>query len=299
MMTHIYIRLGDWQKAVDWNTVSADSAWELCVQTGEINLHYTHALDYLAYSYLQMGQDDAAAEILATAEELQPPYSVTNRDASAYAFAALPARIALERREWEAAASLQPRRPATFPWEPSHDAYVAITHFSRAIGMTRSGKHGAATSDIKTLGDIRRRISASNPYWAEQVEIQHLAARAWQQYASGDVDTGLETMAAAADLEESTEKHAVTPGEVLPAAELYGDMLLDVGRHEAALAAYRRALARSPKRFNSVFGAGQAADGMGDAATARRYFEELLSIASGSEKHRPAVAVAREYLERA
>ena len=296
MMTHIYTRLGLWDKAVEWNTISADTAWELCVQTGEINLHYTHALDYLAYANLQMANDDAVVDILQTAQELQPPYSETNRDASAYAFAALPARFALERQDWSAAAALQPRRPESFPWEPGHDSYVAITYFSRAIGLARSGRPEEASGDIQMLGEIEARIRDTNPYWAKQVEIQEAAARAWQAYAMGDESNALERMADSAALEASTRKHAVTPGEVLPAAELYGDMLAESGQFADALAAYRSALQRSPRRFNSVIGAARAAKALGDKPMAAEYYAQITAIASDRSKNRKAVEEARTYL---
>lgn len=289
MMTHIYTRLGDWPKAVEWNRVSAQAAWALCVAAGEINLHYTHALDYLAYAHLQMGEDAEVLEILQTAEALQPPYSETNRDASAYAFAAIPARYALERRDWRAAAQLEPRTPSTFPWEEGHDAYVAVTHFARAIGSARLGRPADMDAEIAQLREIRDRLRESKPYWAQQVAIQESAARAWRAFAADDRDAALLMMQQAAQEESLTQKHAVTPGEVLPAAELYGDMLMQVGRYGEALAAYRTALARSPKRLNSLYGAGRAALGAGDVETAATYFSELENMAGASEPTRPAL----------
>ena len=297
MMTHIYTRLGDWQKAIDWNTISAETAWAICVETGEINLHYTHALDYLAYAYLQKGEDGAMLEILQTAEALQPPYSKTNRHASAYAFAALPARYALERRDWTAAAALEPRMPSTFPWETAHDPYVAITHFTRAIGFARLGKPAEADADIAALDDLRASIAPASPYWAQQVAIQAATARAWQTYATGSADVALEQMRDAADMEASTEKHALTPGEVLPAAELYGDMLLETGNFAQALSAYRTALRRSPHRYNSLYGAAKAALGEGDEETATTYYAALIDIAGDASEQRTSTREAQDFLK--
>ncbi len=288
MMTHIYTRLGQWEKAIEWNTISADEAWALCLQSGEINVHYTHALDYLAYAYLQKGEDHEVLQILETAEELQPPYSETNRDASAYAFAALPARYALERRDWEAAARLKPRTPSSFPWEKAHDPFVAITHFARALAMSHLGRPDDATSDIEALRSLRASVEPKSAYWAKQIEIQETSVLAWQAYARGDVESALEIMQQAATLEASTDKNGITPGEVLPAAELFGEMLLDTGRYEEALAAYRSALRRAPRRLNSLYGAGKAAIGADNETAARAYFEEFLSISSdaGQSRHR-------------
>lgn len=297
MMTHIYTRLGQWEKAVEWNTISADAAWEMCLQYGEVNVHYTHALDYLAYAYLQTGEDREAGQILKSAEQLQPPYSETSRSATAYAFAALPARYALERRDWEAAAQLEPRQPSSFPWEKAHDPYVAITHFARALAMSNLGRPDDATADIDALRELRISVASKDPYWAQQIEIQELSAQAWQDFSRGDVESAIEVMQQAAALEASTDKHAVTPGEVLPAAELYGDMLLEAGRYEQALAAYRSALQRAPLRLNSLYGAGKAAVGVGDDAMARAYFVELLSITSGAEEPRSRVKEIRAFMK--
>lgn len=297
MMTHIYTRLGQWDKAIEWNTISADAAWALCLQYGEINTHYTHALDYLAYAHLQAGEDHAVGQILQNAEQLQPPYSETSRDGSAYAFSALPARYALERRDWEAAARLQPRVPDSFPWEAAHDPYVAITHFARAVALSMLGRPDNATSDIEALGLLRASVAPKDAYWARQIEVQEISAQAWQAYSRGDVELAFKTMQQAAALEASTDKHAVTPGEVLPAAELYGDMLLAAGRFEEALAAYRSALRRAPRRFNSLYGAGKAAIGAGDEATARSYFGELLSITSKVEEPRDRITEVRAFMK--
>jgi tetratricopeptide (TPR) repeat protein len=228
---------------------------------------------------------------------LQPPYSETNRDASAYAFAALPARFALERRDWESAAQLKPRTPATFPWEKAHDPYVAITHFARALAVSRLGRPDDASADIETLESLRASVASANPYWAKQIEIQETAARAWQAQARGDVKLALDLMRQASALEASTEKHAVTPGEVLPAAELLGDLLFETGRFEEALEAYRSALQRAPGRYNSLFGAGQSARVTGDTSTAAAYFNELLLIADNAENRRRDIDDVRSFLK--
>jgi tetratricopeptide (TPR) repeat protein len=297
MMTHIYTRLGQWRKAIEWNTIAADTAWAMCLQYGEINLHYTHALDYLAYAYLQTGEDREVRQILQSAEQLQPPYGETNRNASAYAFAALPARYALERRDWKAAAQLKPRMPGSFPWEQAYDPYVAITHFARALAMSNLGRPDDATSDIEALRSLRSSVAPVSAYWAQQIEIQEMSALAWQTFSRGELELAFETMQQAAALEASTDKHALTPGEVLPAAELYGDMLLEAGRYEEALTAYRSALQRAPRRYNSLYGAGKAAIGAGDEVTARAYYGELLSIAGSAEDPRNRTNEIRAFMK--
>jgi predicted negative regulator of RcsB-dependent stress response len=84
------------------------------------------------------------------------------------------------------------------------------------------------------------------------VRIQRLAAGAWVALAAGDTTDALRQAAAAADLDDTVEKHPVTPGAVRPARELYGDLLAEVGRPAEARAAYELALARQPGRARSV-----------------------------------------------
>jgi hypothetical protein len=298
MMTHIYTRLGIWDKAIEWNRRSADAAWELCMSNGEIFTHYQHALDYLAYAHLQRAEDEEVLGIVGKAEALQPPFNEINRDAAAYAFAALPARYALERRDWKAAAALEPRAPARFPWTEEHDAYVAITHFARAIGNARLGDIRAAQADVAVLGSLGRKISPRSSYWSQQVEIQRLAAQAWVLHLQGDGESGLAHMREAAELEATTEKSPASPGEVLPAIELLGDMLFEQGKYADALKAYEASLLRAPRRFNSVFGAGRAAEELGDRGAAESHYAALLSLVADTASARPALEKAAKYLDR-
>lgn len=297
MMTHTYTRLGQWDKSIEWNMISSETALAICIERGEINNHYTHALDYLAYAQLQKGNDEAAAQILNDINALKGPYSDLNRSSFAYAFSALPARVALEQRNWNAAAKLQVKIPQDFPWEKGHDPYIAITHFARAIALSKLGQFNEAAKEIDTLFALRLNMAQTNPYWAKQVEIQEISARAWQRYAQGNIAEGLTLMQNAAALEATTEKHAVTPGEVWPAAEMYGDMLLEGGHDAEALNAYRVALIRAPGRYNSLYGAAKAAVNLNDVATAKIYFSKLLANVVKTTTPRPATIEARDFME--
>ncbi len=292
MPTHTFTRLGLWDESIEYNRRSADAALKHPV--GEAtSLHYFHALDYLAYAHLQKAQDDQALEVLAELEAVEPPYQP--HVASAYAFAAIPARIALERHDWAAAADLEPREPEAYPWDNA-PAMVAITYFARALGAARSGQFEQARQDLDVLADLEMRVSAASPYWGTQVEIQRLSAQAWLQFEQGSRDQGLETMRSAAQMEAETEKHPVTPGEVLPARELLADMLLELERPEDALAEYQAALERSPNRFNSLYGAGRAAEMAGDEAAATRYYEKLVEVTTDADTERERLKHARSYL---
>ena len=204
-----------------------------------------------------------------------------------YALAVSPARYAIERGDWKAAAELQVR--------PSPLAHVqAITHFARALGAARSGDPAAAKADIAKLVELRDKLrEAKDAYWSEQVDIQAQVASAWVLYAEGKHDDALKAMSAAADAEDKTEKHPVTPGVPKPARELYGVMLLERGMAKEALAAFEATLKKEPNRLGAYVGAARAAEKSGDKAKAREYYEKIVAIAGGADKTRTEVADAR------
>jgi tetratricopeptide (TPR) repeat protein len=296
MMTHIYTRLGDWQQSITWNRKSADAAWALCLELGEVTSHYQHALDYLAYAHLQLGADSAALAVVSDMAQLQGPFTAGNRAAAAYAFAALPARYHLERHDWQAAAELVPRSPSAFPWSDADAPYVAISHFARALGMAHSEAFPAAEVEVSVLKDLAGTMRESDPYWANQIDIQVTAVQGWIEYLRGQQELGLATLRSASAMEQATQKSPVTPGEVLPATELLADMLLDAGLVAEALAAYELSLQRSPNRLNSLFGAASAAAQMGVHERAEEMFMAV-SESLGHDHERPAMAATvKEYL---
>ena len=293
MPTHIFTRIGAWEDSIAWNKRSAAAALANPV-AGAVSIHYLHALDYLAYSYLQRGQDDEAAKVRATLQSLQSP--VQTEMASAYAFAAIPARVVLERQNWAEAAALEPRSPKSFPWM-NYPAVEAITHFARALGAARSGRGESARQSLASLAELRDRAAATNAYWGTQVEIQRLSAAAWLTFAEGKRAEALATMRQAADLESSTEKHPVTPGEVLPARELLADMLLEMRDYAAARKEYAATLERSPNRFNSVWGIARSAELARDEAAATEFYRKLLGLSVSSETRPKRLRDADRYLQ--
>ncbi len=274
MPAHIFTRLGLWPESIEMNRRSADAALKHPAD-GKISLHYLHALDYLAYAYLQRGEDDKAKQIMDEMMALEGPYQT--HVASAYTFAAIPARLALERQQWAAAATLESRTPADYPWAVN-PAMEAITYFARGIGAARSGDAKTARQAIEKLTALESETRESSAYWAQQVEIQRLSVEAWLAYLKGDKKKALSTMRQAAAQEASTEKHPVTPGEVLPAHELLADMLLEMKRYEQARQNYVAALERSPNRLNSLFGAARSSDLVGDKEQAAMYYGKLLDV---------------------
>ncbi len=245
MPSHIYTRIGAWDKSITANLRSVEAARRFEAQHGAALWDQdAHALDYLAYAYLQTGRvadARAVADRVARATGTFPAGSI----ALDYALAAIPARLALERDDWHAAEALSVR-PA-----PAWRGAEGITHFARALGAARGGHPAAARVEIDSLAELERILAAAGgaqTYWSTQVRIQRLAASAWVALAAGDTADALRQGLAAADLDDGVEKHPVTPGAVLPARELYGDLLAQAGRPAEARAAYALALARQPGR---------------------------------------------------
>ena len=223
-------------------------------------------MDYMVYAYLQLGQDKKASAVV---DEMNAVTGI-NPGASVgpYALAVSPARYMIERGDWKGAAELQVR--------PSQFAYAdAMTHFARALGAARSGNPEAAKADIAKLGELRDKLrEAKDAYWSGQVDIQAQVASAWVLYAEGKHDDALKAMSAAADAEDKTEKHPVTPGVPKPARELYGVMLLERDMAKEALAAFEATLKKEPNRLGAYVGAAKAAEKSGDKAKARAYYQE-------------------------
>lgn len=291
MPTHIFTRLGLWEESIDFNRRSAAAALEH--PAGDrVSLHYLHALDYLAYAHLQRGEDGDAQEVLSRLDALEGPFQI--EIATPYTFAAVPARLALERQRWSEAARLDVE-PDVYPWE-RFPAMEAITWYARGLGAARAGDAGLAREAVDRLAVLHARAAETSAYWAQQVEIQRLAVDAWRALAEGEPERALATMREAADQEASTEKHPVTPGEVLPAGELLGDMLLELERFDEARDTYETTLERSPRRLNALYGAGRAAELAGDLDAAGEHYRKLVELVPGTKHGGERVSHARAFL---
>ena len=294
MPSHIFVRLGHWPDAIDWNRRSAAAALRQPVG-GMTSMHYAHALDYLAYAYLQQGQDEKAEDVHA---DLMGVSNFHPTFATAYAIAAVQARPALERGKWNEAAALPVRTHGAFPWDRFPGA-ESITHFARGLGAARAGHADAARESIAELDALHERMTESGEtYWATLADAQRTAVAAWIAYESGAHETALERMRRAADLEDSVDKHPVTPGAVLPARELLGDMLLALDRPEEALEAYDAALRISPNRLNSLYGAARAAEQTGDTERARDLYARIAEQTADAEVELPAIRDAHGFAAR-
>jgi tetratricopeptide (TPR) repeat protein len=283
MPSHIFTRVGAWNDSIASNIASARAA-----KDGKDFDEQLHAMDYMVYAYLQLARDQEARAVV---EDMNAVIGTNpDRFVGPYALAVAPARYALERGDWKGAAQLQVK--------PSKFAYAdAMTHFARALGAARSGNPEAARADVARLAELRETLrQAKDSYWAEQVDIQRQVATAWVLYAEGKYDDALGAMSAAADAEDKTEKHPVTPGVPTPARELLGAMLLDREIAREALAAFEATIKKEPNRFNAFAGAARAAERLGDNAKAKDYYQRLTSLANNAGTARPALVAAREFL---
>ncbi len=288
MPSHLFTRAGLWDEAIESNKKSAAMAAqaEKVSVNGEARDQRLHAMDYLEYAYLQSGKISQAAAVLA---ELNVLTSGPGKTAAGdYAGSAIPARYALERGDWKQASELKVNKNAA-PW------VQAITWQAIGEGSARSGNPQRAEAAEQALLSLRHNLASENPYWSRQVEVQREEVAAWriaQATIAQASDNAIAQMRAAADLEESMDKNAVTPGAVIPAREMLAEFLLQAKQPAKALVEYQAVLKTAPNRFNALYGAGTAAEQAGDNVTAAAYFKKLTEIATGNE--RPELAQARK-----
>ena len=289
MPSHIYVRLGAWDEVIQWNRRSADAALELPSDDG-LSLHYAHALDYLIYGYLQRGEDEAAEAVL---QELREEERYQPAFGSAYALAAVPARWHVERRDWAGAAELEPREPGAFPWDDFPES-EAMTHFARGLGAARTGDLEGARASLDRLEELEEasREAWGDDYWAGQIQVKQDAIAAWMAKAEDRTQEAVRLMSQAAERHDEMEKHGVTPGDLQPAQELLGDLLMELDRPAEALEAYERSLETWVGRYHTVLGAARAAAELGHDEEARDYYAELVELTEETDSDREGVAEA-------
>jgi hypothetical protein len=291
MPSHTFTRVGYWQESIDTNIRSAEAA----TREGTFG-EALHAMDYQVYAYLQSGQDGAARRVI----QEEAPKALAKLDLNAmggaappvaglYAAAAIHARYALERGAWAEAAALQPKpTPAPF--------VDAVTRFARALGAARAGQPDAAKKDVAELESLGDKLAAmKDAYWAEQVRIQHQVASAWITFAEGHKAEAIEALRKAVEAEDATDKSAISPGPLVPARELLGEMLLAVDKPAEALKELETTLKKEPNRFRATYYAAKAATLSGNRDTARKHFAQLAVICkAGDTPGRPELQEARK-----
>ncbi len=298
MPSHIFTRLGLWQESIGSNLDARASAKAYAVRHKMPGAwdEQLHAMDYLAYAYLQGAQDKAALGVLDELTKIRrvdpPNFKV------AYSVTAIPARYTLERRQWaEAAKMAMPADMEGFPWQKFRWAEAHI-HFARAIGAAHTGDVISLRQSVEKLVGIREALLEVNgDYdWGKQVDIERQIASAWLAYAIGNHDEALKLMRAAAELDEATEKHPVTPGAILPAREQLGELLLELKQPAAALKEFDNALRTTPNRFNAIYGAARSARSLGDRKKAKFYYSKLVELCQLGDTIRPEIQEAKDFL---
>jgi tetratricopeptide (TPR) repeat protein len=294
MPSHIFTRLGLWEDSVRSNLASAKAAklYEERSQPGRVYYEYLHALDYLVYAYLQLGQLERAAALVKDAQSIERV--APEGFQAVFAFATIPARFALEQREWADAARLE-YRGAGIPLERFPIAH-AEHRFARGLGAARSGQLELAERELEALRGVHAAMQAAKDPWARQAEVESLGVAAWIAQARGHAGDAEAFLRRAADLEDGMEKHPVTPGELLPAREMLGELLVMLGRPREALVEYAVAMRLSPNRLNGFLGAARAAVAAGDAKRARAHYASALALAQEADPM-PALDEARSYLQ--
>ena len=296
MPSHIFTRLGLWNESIKSNIDSADSA--VCyAESVNPNANWVseiHALDYLVYAYLQLGDNAKAQAEMNKMKNIKEVFPA-DHFASAYALIAVPSRLAIENKNWELATQLE--LPKTkLDWDKAHWP-KAMLHFSRALGFSNTGNSAAAEKELKSLIILRDKLNdAKNTYESGQVTIQIEAVRGWIEYSKGNSNKAIEYMKLASDLESKTSKAAVTPGEIIPADELLADLYLALNKPKQALESYEQNLKGHPYRFNGIYGAAKAAEKLNDIRLAVYYFDQLVKLSADTNSSRPEISEAKEFL---
>jgi tetratricopeptide (TPR) repeat protein len=287
MPSHIFSRVGQWQDSIDTNKRSRAAS--------TLDRDVYHALDYLVYASLQLGRDAEARQWLDFVNTAGKPNEETRQ--IAYAAAAIPARFALERGDWAAAAKLELHpAPANFNWSQFPEG-EAVNAYGRGLGAARAGNAEAAKVQVARLGALRASMAAQKKeYWVEQADIQVGAVTAWIARAEGRNEQALELMEAAAEREDNTEKHIMMPGRIIPVREMLGELLLELKQPALALAAFERSQRADPNRFRNLYGAARSAELVGDRERAGTFYAHLLEQSDPRSADRGEIEHARVFM---
>src|SRR6059058_4850538 len=294
MPSHIFTRLGMWEESVAANRSSAEAsrAYAAKRHRDATEAEELHALDYMAYSYLQEGQDAKAKEIVdfaATVRKTNPELEFS----AAYALAAIPSRYALERNAWSEAATLP---VPELPHWSSFPSFEGLMEYSHALGRAHTGDIEGARKAIDRMQQLRD--SSTDPrldYFKRHLDLQIQAASAWVTYSEGKKDEAVNLLRRAADAEDILGKHPVSPGALVPAREQLGDLLLTLNRPKEAQREFEAALKIYPGRFRGLYGAAQAAKQIGEKEKADRYYGKLIDQTAKADGSRTELAELRKY----
>ena len=297
MPSHIYTRLGMWKETIESNRASADAArkYEAAHHPGAASFEELHALDYMAYAYLQIGADSKVEEILARLKAIKKTHPETDF-AAGYAFGAIPARYALERKSFKDASQLTIQPMPFWSKLPFAEGHIV---YARAIGAARSVDTVTAKAASRRLEELAMAsVDPRYTYVAQQMGLQREAVRGVLAIASGNRQEGIERLRIAAAREDSLGKHPVSPGAILPIREVLADALFGSRRYAEALLEYQAVLRIYPGRLNAVYGAAVCAERGGAKDEARRYYADLLEMTKDGDGKRPEIEQSRAALKR-
>lgn len=291
MPSHIFTRVGMWQESIKSNSDAEQAAIDYAKRTNMDGAwdQQVHAMDYLAYAYLQSGQHRAAQKVLEDLSKIKKvvPVGMT----ADYAMAAVGARYAVERRDWKTAASLPLRQSARSA------GLTGMIHLARALGAAHTSDFTQAEAEIAEMEKLRKQLAdANDSYWAGQVEIQRTAAAGWLAHEQGKDEEAERLLRQAAALEDRTDKINVTPGVIVPARELLADFLMEINQPTSALKEYAKTLEATPRRFNGLYGAARAAQAAGETAMARKYYAKLLESTPKADDGLAQIVEAKKYV---
>jgi tetratricopeptide (TPR) repeat protein len=293
MPSHIFTRLGMWEESVAANRSSADAsrAYAAMRHRDATEAEELHALDYMAYSYLQEGQDAKAKEIVdfaATVRKTNPELEFS----AAYALAAIPSRYALERNAWADAAAL--RVPALPHWS-SFPFMEALIEYAHALGRAHNGDLAGARKAVDRMKQLRdATMDPKFDYFKRQLDLQMQAASAWVAYGEGNKEDAVDLLRRTADAEDVLGKHPVSPGALVPAREQLGDLLLKLDQPKEAQREFEAALKIYPRRFRGLCGAALAAERIGEKEKADDYYAKLIEQTAKADSSRSELAQLRE-----
>ena len=291
MPSHTFSMLGMWDQSIAANLKTVAAGRDYAAKNNLDGLYPVtpHAYDFMQYAYLQLGQDSKARALAQEADAVTKVYRPGL--GSETGLAAVAARYVLERQDWRAAAGL--KIPVAVNAPPAR----AIIHFARALGAARSGDFAAAQADIVKLQELKSALEKDQPYWAGQVDIQITAVRAWLAHGQAHGEEAVKLMRAAADLEDSSEKHVAMENRLYPMRELLADLLMEQGQAGAALVEYEASMKSTPQRLRGFFGAARAAGASGDTAKQDAYFRSLVRLTRDADSDRAEIRQARQFIE--
>ncbi len=278
MPGHIFARLGMWQQDIQANLASVAAA----EQSNALG-HELHAMDFLNYAYLQVGEDGKAHAIVAKVQTMDPMAGHDMHDYLDIARARFPATYEIEMRHWKQAAELDPAAAK----QPQN---IAETYWARAVGSGHLHDAATARKDLAKYDAMVEAVKKSaDAYMAEYMQTGRDEIRAWIAFAEGKNDEAAKIMRTVADKQDAHGK-----GEVeIPAREMLADILLESSQPQQALVEYEQSMKIDPNRFNGLYGAAQAAQTLKQYATAQKYYAQLVKNCEGSQSDRPELAQAR------